>query len=111
MPEMSVSPVSRSDCTLKDGSSMASLESAKPNRSWSDLLLGSMAMDMTGSGKSMDSRIMGLSGSHRLWPVMVFLSPNTAAISPAQSVLISSRLSAYIRTSLPMRSFLVVLQL
>ena len=111
MPEMRVSPVSWSVCTLKDGSSMASLDRAKPKRSWSALLLGSMAMEMTGSGKSMDSRIMGLSGSHRLWPVMVFFSPSTAAISPATDVLISSRLSAYMRTSLPIRSFLVVEQL
>ena len=50
------------------------LRSASPIFSWSAVLLGSMAMDMTGSGKEMFSRTMSLL-SHSVSPVNVSLKP------------------------------------
>ena len=37
--------------------------------------MGSMATRMTGSGNSMDSRMMGAFSSHRVSPVVVFFRP------------------------------------
>ena len=51
MPEISVCPVSGSLCTLNVGSSCESLASALPSLSWSALVLGSMATEITGAGK------------------------------------------------------------
>ena len=69
MPAMIVWPVSLSLRTRKDGSSVASLASDVPSFSWSALVLGSIAMSMTGSGNSIDSRMIGLSSSQSVSPV------------------------------------------
>ena len=46
-------------------------------------MVGSMATRITGSGNSMDSRMMGFFSSHRVSPVVVFFRPTMAAMSPA----------------------------
>ena len=96
MPRMIVCPVSLSVWTLKVGSSCMSLPRAMPIFSWSALVLGSIATAMTGSGKFMASRMIGLSSSQIVSPVWTFFSPTPAAMSPAQTSLISSRLLACI---------------
>ena len=55
MPAMIVWPVSSSVLTRKVGSSSASFCSAMPSLSWSDLVFGSIATRMTGSGKTIVS--------------------------------------------------------
>ena len=55
MPAMIVWPVSSSRWTWNVGSSSASFWMAMPSFSWSLLVLGSMATEMTGSGKVIDS--------------------------------------------------------
>ena len=60
MPAMIVWPVSSSVCTRKVGSSSARRCSELPSFSSSALVLGSMATKMTGSGNSIDSRMIGL---------------------------------------------------
>ena len=62
MPAMMVWPVSSSVCTRNEGSSCASFCSAMPIFSWSALVFGSMATEMTGSGKIMRSRMIGVLG-------------------------------------------------
>ena len=84
MPEMTVWPVSSSLRTRKVGSSSARRWIAAPSFSWSDLVFGSMATWMTGSGNVIDSRMTGLAGSHSVSPVVVCLRPCTAMMSPAQ---------------------------
>ncbi|MCY1179843.1 hypothetical protein D9M73_202600 [compost metagenome] len=106
MPEMMVCPVSSSVFTRNDGSSCASRPRAMPIFSWSALVLGSTAMEITGSGKSMRSRTMGFSRSHRVSPVVTSFMPISAAMSPARTSLISARWLACICTIRPTRSFL-----
>ena len=48
---------------------------AMPSFSWSLLVLGSMATEMTGSGKVMDSSRIWLAGSQRVSPVVVSFRP------------------------------------
>ena len=84
MPFMIVWPNSWSVWTVKDGSSATILASATPSFSWSALDFGSMAISMTGAGKSIFSRITGdLIGSHRVSPVRVSFRPARATMSPA----------------------------
>ena len=97
MPAMIVWPVSSSVRTWKVGSSSARRWIAVPSRSWSPLDFGSMATEMTGAGKFIDSRITGASGPHSVSPVVVFFRPITATIWPAVAFSISSRLFACIR--------------
>ena len=97
MPPMMVWPVSSSERTWKVGSSSARRWIAMPSLSWSPLVLGSMAMWMTGAGKVMDSSTTGLAASHRVSPVVVSFRPITATMSPAPTESISSRLFACIR--------------
>ena len=104
MPEMMVWPDSSSVLTRKEGSSCASFCSATPIFSWSALVLGSTAMEMTGSGNSMRSRMTGWSMAHRVVPVVTFFRPTTAQISPARTCLISSREFECICSRRPMRS-------
>ena len=111
MPRMIVWPVSLSVCTLKVGSSCMSLPSAMPIFSWSALVLGSIATAITGSGKFIASRMTGLSSSQIVSPVWTFFRPTAAAMSPAQTSLISSRLLACILRSRPMRSRLSLVEL
>ena len=54
-----------------------------PIFSWSTLVLGSIATAMTGSGKFIASRMIGLSSSQIVSPVWTFLRPTAAAMSPA----------------------------
>src|SRR5690606_7597996 len=66
-------------------------DSAMPIFSWSALVLGSTAWEMTGSGNSMRSRITGASGSHSVSPVVISLRPTQAAMSPARTSLIDRK--------------------
>ena len=75
---MMVWPVSSSCWTWKVGSSSRQLLDRVPSFSWSPLVFGSMATEMTGSGKVIDSSTTGLAGSHRVSPVVVSLRPMTA---------------------------------
>jgi hypothetical protein len=68
------------------------------------LVFGSIAMSITGSGNSILSSTMGWCSSHSVSPVVVSFRPTQAAMSPASTSSISSRLSARICTSRPMRS-------
>ena len=97
MPEMIVWPVSSSVRTWKVGSSSARRWIAVPSFSWSHLVFGSIATEMTGAGNVIDSSTTGLAGSHRVLPVVVSFRPITATISPAPTDEISSRLLACIR--------------
>lgn len=101
---MMVCPVSGSVRTLKVGSSSASFCIATPSLSWSALVLGSMATSITGLGNFIASRMTGFCSSHRVSPVRVSLSPMAAAMSPAKTSSISSRLLACICSSRPIRS-------
>ncbi len=69
---------------------------ATPSFSWSDLVFGSMATEMTGAGNVIDSRTTGLLGSHSVSPVVVCFRPATAMMSPAPARGSSSRLLACI---------------
>ncbi len=59
---------------------------------------------MTGTGKAMRSRITGSSFDASVSPVPVSFRPTKAAMSPAETSLISSRLSACIWNIRPIRS-------
>ena len=59
MPRMIVWPVSSSVCTWNVGSSSDSEPSALPSLSWSFFVFGSIATEITGSGNSMRSRMIG----------------------------------------------------
>ena len=106
MPEMIVWPDSWSVCTRKVGSSFARRCSARPIFSWSALVFGSTATEMTGAGKFIFSSVMILSRSHSVSPVMTSFRPTAAAMSPARTSLISVRSEACICKRRPMRSFL-----
>lgn len=106
MPSMTVSPDSSSREKRKDGSSAASLMSAFVILSWSDFVLGSTDTLITGSGKSIFSRITGLSNAQRVSPVVVSLQPTSATMSPARASSRSVRSLAFISNIRPMRSFL-----
>ena len=75
MPAMIVWPVSSSVWTWNVGSSSESALSALPSLSWSTLVFGSMATEITGSGNSMRSSTIGWAGSQSVSPVVVFLRP------------------------------------
>jgi hypothetical protein len=96
MPAMMVWPVSSSERTWKVGSSSASRWIAVPSFSWSLLVLGSMATEMTGAGNVIDSSTTGAFSAHSVSPVVVSLSPITATMWPAVTVSRSSRLFACI---------------
>ncbi len=106
IPEIMVWPVSSSYLTLNDGSSAASLLSEIPSFSWSDLVFGSMAIDITGSGNLRLSSMILFFSSHNVSPVAVLFSPTAAAISPATTSVTSSLLLACILSSLPILSLL-----
>ena len=83
MPPMMVWPVSSSERTLKDGSSIWSRCRAIPILSWSAFDFGSTATKITGSGKIIRSRMTPWSSSQSVSPVVVLRSPTAAAMSPA----------------------------
>ena len=111
IPRMIVWPVSWSVWTLKVGSSCMSFARAMPSFSWSALVLGSIATAMTGSGKFIASRMTGWSLSQIVSPVETLRRPTAAAMSPAQTSLISSRLLACILSSRPTRSLVPLVEL
>ena len=104
MPEMIVCPDSWSVETRNDGSSLARRCSAMPIFSWSALVFGSTATEITGSGNSIFSSTITSSGSDSVSPVVTSLRPTAAAMSPARTSLISSRSLACICSRRPMRS-------
>ena len=106
MPEMMVWPDSSSVWTRNDGSSCARRFSAMPIFSWSGLVLGSTACEITGSGKIIRSRMITSSGSDKVSPVVASFRPTAAAMSPARTSLISARVLACICRIRPRRSFL-----
>ena len=111
MPSMMVWPVSSSVWTRKVGSSSARRCRAMPIFSWSALVLGSMATAMTGSGKVIDSSTIGWFSTVRLSPVVVFLRPMAAAMSPAYTSSSSSRWLACICSRRPTRSLVPLVAL
>ena len=68
------------------------------------MVFGSTLMSITGTGNAMRSRITGSSLLASVSPVPVSFSPTNAAMSPAETSLISARLSACIWNIRPMRS-------
>ena len=88
------------------GSSSASFDNAIPIFSWAALSFGSIAISITGSGNSIDSRMIGCAGSHKVFPVVTSFNPTAAAISPAYTFSISSLWLACIWRILPILSFL-----
>ena len=74
--------------------------------SWSAFVFGSMATEITGSGKSIDSSWIGAVSMASVSPVVECLSPTAAAISPAPISSRSSRWLACICRIRPMRSVL-----
>ncbi len=105
MPAMRVWLDSASVLTRKVGSSSASRWRAIDILSWSAFVFGSTASSMTGSGKVIDSSTTGLSSAVSVSPVVVFLRPTAAAMSPALTWSISSRWLACIWRMRPTRSF------
>ena len=83
MPAMTTWPVSVSVFTRNVGSSAISLPRPMPSFSWSAFVFGSMASEMTGSGKSIASRMTGFFSSHTVSPVETDFRPTAAAMSPA----------------------------
>ena len=76
--------------------------------SWSPFVFGSIATEITGSGKVIDSSRIGAVSIASVSPVVVAFSPTMAAISPAPSSSRSSRWFACIWRMRPMRSLLPV---
>ena len=111
IPAMSVCPVSSSVRTRNVGSSSASRWSAVASLSWSAFVFGSMATEMTGSGKVIASRRMGAVSTASVSPVVVCFRPTSAAISPAPISSRSSRWFACIWRMRPTRSVLPVVVL
>mmetsp|Transcript_27897 Transcript_27897/g.75182 ORF Transcript_27897/g.75182 Transcript_27897/m.75182 type:complete len:231 (-) Transcript_27897:648-1340(-) len=111
MPEITVWPDSSSRLKRNEGSSCASLTRPSVIFSMSPLVLGSTATEITGSGKSIFSRMTGLEGSQRVSPVVVSLHPTMAMMSPAKAWSMSVRSLAFISSMRPMRSFLPLTEL
>jgi hypothetical protein len=103
--------VSASVCTRNVGSSSESFISAIASLSWSALVFGSMATSITGFGNFIASRMIGLASSQSVSPVRVSLSPIAAAMSPARTSSISSRLFACIWSRRATRSRLSFVEL
>ena len=104
IPDIIVWPDSSSELTLKEGSSCASLPSAIDIFSWSGFDFGSTAKEITGSGNSILSRTTKFFSSDKVSPVVTFLRPMQAAMSPALTSFISSLLLECICTILPILS-------
>ena len=108
IPEMSVCPVSSSVRTRKVGSSSDRRCRPWPSLSWSPFVFGSTATEITGSGNSIASSLIGAVSTESVSPVVVFLTPTSAAISPAMISSRSSRWFACIWRMREMRSVLPV---
>ena len=96
---------------MKVGSSSANLAKANPIFSWPAFVFGSIATDITGSGNSIDSSMIGALSSHKVSPVVVFFNPMIAPNSPASNDSTSSLVLECILTSLPILSFLPFVEL
>ena len=83
IPEIIVCPEASSVFTWKVGSSSANFDNAVPIFSTSAFVLGSIAIPITGSGKSIDSKTIGCFSSDNVSPVFIDLNPTAAPISPA----------------------------
>jgi len=88
------------------GSSFARRCSATPIFSWSTLVFGSTATEMTGTGKIHLLKRNDLLKVAQRVAVKTSFKPTAAAMSPARTSLISVRSLACICRSRPMRSFL-----
>ena len=55
-----------------------------PSLSWSALVLGSIATEITGSGNVIDSSRIGWLSSASVSPVVVYFRPTAAAMSPGE---------------------------
>ena len=108
IPLKIVWPVSSSVRTRKVGSSSTNLAIAIPILSTSACVLGSIAIDITGSGKVILSNTIGLSSLHNVSPVFISLNPTAAPISPASIKSTGFCLLACICIILLIRSFLPV---
>src|SRR6185312_4313711 len=106
-----VCDVSGSVWTRNVGSSSESFWSAIASLSWSAFVFGSMATSMTGAGNFIASRMIGCSSSHSVSPVRVSFRLIAAAMSPARTSSISSRLFACIWSRRPTRSRLSFVEL
>ena len=106
MPAMSVCPVSSSLVTRNVGSSSARRWRPCDSLSWSPLVFGSIATEMTGSGNVIDSSTIGAVSAASVSPVVDCFSPTAAAISPAPISSRSSRWLACICRMRPIRSVL-----
>ena len=104
MPEMTVWFVSLSLFTRKVGSSSERAARALDSLSWSSLLAGSTATEMTGSGKSIFSRMIGASMAESVSPVEASFRPTKATMSPVLIWVTSSRVLACILRMRPTRS-------
>ena len=80
MPEMIVSPVSSLYWVRNEGSSRRMVTNASPSFFLSSAVFGSIDIEITGSGKVIRSRTIGLSGSQTVSPVKEFFSPINATI-------------------------------
>ena len=78
---------------------------------WSAFVLGSTAIDITGSGNSILSNVIIESGVHNVCPVVTVFNPTAAAMSPALTSLTSSFELACISNILPILSFFIVVAL
>ena len=111
MPEITVWPVSSSVRTWKVGSSSPRRWRATESFSWSTFVLGSIERCTTGSSNVIASSTTGASGAQSVSPVEVCLMPTPAAMSPAYTSSISSRLFACIIRMRPTRSVRPVTEL
>ena len=103
--------ISEDDINAHPGELWERVFSRAPIFSWSDLVFGSIASSITGSGASIFSKIIGLAGSASVSQVVVSLRPKKAAICPAEISAISSCLLECMRSKRPTLSFFPVLAL
>ena len=106
MPEMMVSPLSKSVCTRKVGSSMTKRESAF-EKLGAFRCFGVSARDTTGSGTNIDVIEWRTAPSVKVVPEAQS-TPNMATMSPALPDSISSMSLECMRTSLGTRTFSLV---
>jgi len=111
MPAITVWPVSLSVPILKVGSSSAILFKARESLSWSAFVLGSIAIEITGSGKLIDSYFIGLVGVHIVSPVLIFFNPRLQQCHRYKLLRSPTRLFACISRILEILSLLSVVVL
>ena len=97
-PEIIFWPVSLFVVNLNVGSSSANLSKPIVIFSWSAFVFGSIASEITGSEKLIDSRSNSLFSSQSVSPVVVDFKPTAAPISPALTSSTSSLLFEFMIT-------------